>query len=124
MIGKIYNVLLPFFNIRTGQMDFKARPALILSDARNNDYTILPLSTISKKENVDSEYDIKLNPSICASLGLWKECYIRTHKQTVAHRSEIGRYIGNLKQDYPNIFKDVMLHLKQFNKMLSDNADT
>lgn len=100
----------------------KNRPALIISDARNNDYTILPLSTISRKENIDSEYDIKIDKLAYPALGLNKDCYIRTHKQQTAHKSNIGKLIGDLKSSYPDLFDDVMLHLAQFNEEIFNNT--
>ena len=53
MIGKIYKILTPFFNVKTGKKEFKVRPALIISDIRNNDYAVLLVSTISRPEISD-----------------------------------------------------------------------
>lgn len=122
MIGKIYSILTPYYDSATKKHSMKCRPALIISNERNNDYTILPLSTISRKENIDCEYDIKVDISIYTCLGLKKDCYIRTHKQQTAHKAEIGLMIGDLKANYPELFDDVMLHLAQFNEELFNRA--
>ena len=40
--GKIYLFSMQFYDVKSGMMAFKARPALIMYGPRNNDYTVLP----------------------------------------------------------------------------------
>lgn len=44
--GKVYLFSMQFYDVKSGMMAFKARPALIIYGPRNNDYTVLPVSTI------------------------------------------------------------------------------
>ena len=76
MIGKIYSSIVPFYDMKSGKNSFKSRPVLILSGPRNNDYTVLPISSVTKKQNLDLEYDIELNPQIYPNLNLQKICYV------------------------------------------------
>lgn len=118
MIGKIYTALTPFFNIKIQKNAFKQRPVLIISEIRNNDYTVLPVSTISRPENRDLEYDIKLDINVYPSLNLKRDSFIRTHKQTVIHRSDINREIGDLKSNYPQLYKLIFQKLSDFNQKI------
>lgn len=122
MIGKICSVLLPYYDMVKKANAFKKRPALIISGLRNDDYTILPISTISRRDNLDAEYDIAIDVQRYPNLGLHRNCYVRTHKQTIAHRGMIAGAIGDMKTDYPDLYRDVMDHLSNFNKELYDSA--
>ena len=62
MIGKICSVLLPYFNLNKQANSFKKRPALVLAKADENDYVILPISSVSYRKNIDIEYDILIDP--------------------------------------------------------------
>jgi len=83
MIGKIYTSMTEFFDSKTNSTRIKARPVLILTDTRNNDYTVLPISTITIKTNIDTYYDIKIDPISYPKLKLKKISYVRTHKRTL-----------------------------------------
>lgn len=87
MIGKICTILMSYYDRKSKSTKFKKRPALFISEQRNNDYTVLPISTISIKANIDQEYDIPINKSVYPLLNLDKDCYVRTHKQTTVHRA-------------------------------------
>ena len=62
MIGKIYSSITPFYDSKKCINSFKRRPVLIIGGPRNNDYTILPVSTITRKENIDPDFDVKVEP--------------------------------------------------------------
>lgn len=62
MIGKVYTAIFPFFDVNDFERKHKKRPVLIISDMLNNDYTILPVSTITNKENIDPNFDIEIDP--------------------------------------------------------------
>lgn len=62
MIGLLYISVTQFYDISKHKLSFKKRPVLIISEPRNNDYIVLPLSTISNSSNIDNEYDIKIDP--------------------------------------------------------------
>jgi uncharacterized protein YifN (PemK superfamily) len=97
---------------------------LILAGPRNNDYTVLPVSSISITKNIDPEYDIKLDPAVYPLLGLKKVCYIRTHKQTTVHMSSLTSCMGNLKTNYESLYIEIMEKLEKFNQEVVDSAIT
>lgn len=122
MIGKIYSSITPFYDIQTNQNSFKTRPVLIISEAINNDYTVLPISTISRQEHRHPEYDILIQLSDYPLLNLHRDSYIRTHKQTTVHRGSLSREISDLKQCYGDLYLSVLEKLEQFNNEILNNA--
>lgn len=81
MIGKVYQSVVDFYDLKTQTTRKKVRPVLVISGPRNNDYTVLPISTISNRIHVDPQYDILIEAQKRSILGLGRECFIRTHKQ-------------------------------------------
>ena len=53
-IGEICVITSPYFDIKTNQNSFKLRPALVISELRNNDYCVLPISRVTRRENLDA----------------------------------------------------------------------
>ena len=51
-----------YYNTKEHRLAWKSRPILIIGEPRNNDYTVLPVSTISRKENLDAEFDVEIDP--------------------------------------------------------------
>jgi len=124
MIGKIYASMVEFFDIRTNTTKIKSRPVLILSSTRNNDYTILPISTITNKVNMDTDYDIKIDPVSYPKLKLKQISYVRTHKRTFIHQASIDRnnVIGDLKKDYEELFLKILEKVQEFDNKVIDDA--
>lgn len=122
MIGKIYSSVTPFYDSAKGANSFKRRPVLIIGGPRNNDYTVLPVSTITHKEHIDSEYDVPVDPSDYPKLNLAKISYIRTHKQITVHQGSLVREISDLKAEYEDLYLKVLEKLEDFNKMIMNNA--
>ncbi len=122
MIGKIYWSVFPYYDRKAGKNSFKKRPVLIISGPRNNDYTVLPVSSVSIKSNLDLEYDIEIDPSTYPALGLLKTCYVRTHKQTIVHQAALTTMIGDMKTDYEDLYLDIMMTLEKFNKTVLDSS--
>lgn len=123
MIGKICIAIFPFYDIKLKKNLYKQRPVLIIGEAINNDYTILPVSTITKKENIDIYYDIAIDPEKYPKLNLDKYSYIRTHKQTVIYKDMIKGEISDLKEEYLEIYSDILSKLKEFNIKLIEKAN-
>lgn len=121
-IGKIYSFSMPFYDIKKGEMGYKARPALILYGPRNNDYTVLPVSTIRNPKDRDSEYDVKIDPIDFPNAGLYDVSYIRTHKQTTVHQGSKYRYIGDLRGTYPQKYQDILQLVEKFEQEIKQNA--
>ena len=122
MIGKIYSTTTPFYNRNTRKNEFKKRPVLVISGPRNNDYTVLPISTITKRENLDLEYDIEIIPEEYPMLNLNKECYVRTHKQTTFHRANFTKLIGDMKTNYSDLYISILEKVEEFNNKIMDDA--
>ena len=51
-------------------MSFKKRPVLIVGKADDTDYIVLPISRVTKRENLDEYYDVLLNPDAVPKLNL------------------------------------------------------
>lgn len=122
MIGQIYSSVTPYYDVKTGQNSYKRRPVLIISGPQNNDYTVLPVSTVSRKENLDREYDIEVEPSDYPKLNLNHKSYIRTHKQTTVHRASLVKKIADMKSDYEDLYLDTLEKYEEFNKNVINNA--
>ncbi len=116
MIGYLYTSITKFYDIKTHKMAFKARPVLIIAGPRNNDYTVLPVSSVSNSKNLDTEYDIKIDPNIYTNLNLAKVSYIRTHKVFVVHEKELLKPISNLRDLEPDLYLDIMMKYEQWSK--------
>jgi len=122
MIGKIYSSVIPFYDSIKQTNSYKKRPVLIISGPRNNDYTVLSISTITKRSNLDNEYDIEINPNNYPSLNLNKLCYVRVHKQTTVHKASLTSLIGNMKEDYQELYLLILEKLETFNHQILNNA--
>lgn len=122
MIGQIYSSVTPYYDVRTGRNSFKRRPVLIISGPQNNDYTVLPVSTVSRKENLDRDYDIEVEPSDYPKLNLNHTCYIRTHKQTTVHKASLVRKIADMKLEYEDLYLEILEKCEEFHKSVIDNA--
>ncbi len=122
MIGKLYSSVTPFYDSKKGMNSFKRRPVLIIGGPRNNDYTVLPVSTVARAEHIDSDYDIKVEPDKYPKLNLNRISYIRTHKQTTVHQASLPREIGDLKEEYEDLYLLVLEKLENFNKTVMENA--
>lgn len=122
MIGMIYSSVIPFYDNSSHANSYKKRPVLIIGGPRNNDYTILPISTISNKSNLDPEYDVEINPEKYPLLNLRQTSYVRTHKQTTVHRSSLTSQISNMKDDYADLYLYVLEKLENFNRKALDDA--
>ena len=48
MVGWICSSTTPYYDVKFGYNAFKQRPVLIIGDLISNDYTALPISTVTK----------------------------------------------------------------------------
>lgn len=122
MIGKIYSSLFPYFDRMTNKMSYKNRPVLIISDKKNNDYTILPISKVSIKKNIDLEFDVQIIPENYPKLNLKNISYVRTHKQTPLHQGCLHKEISDLKESYPELFLEIISKVEEFNKRVVEKS--
>ena len=122
MIGKIFWSVFPFYDSKSSRNAFKKRPVLVISGPRNNDYTVLPISSVTKKQNLDSDYDFELDIQKYPLLNLAKNCYLRTHKQTIVHTASLTTMICDLKTVYPDLYFEVIALFEKFEKSVVDGA--
>lgn len=122
MIGKVYTSLMKYYNSIERRNKVKARPVLIISDLRNNDYTVLPVSSVTKKENLDNDFDVEISPAKYPLLNIHHISYIRTHKQLTVHMGSLGKEISDLKKEYPDLFLDIMAKREQWNRLIDEKA--
>ena len=112
-IGKVYNVVVPYFERKSNRTLVKARPCMILDVPKNNDkeYVILPISSSLDKKYYDEHFDTLICKKDYQKIKLLKDSYIRSHKQTIAYESNIDfkHCLGDIKSDYPELF-NIILH--------------
>ncbi|MDE6747283.1 MAG: type II toxin-antitoxin system PemK/MazF family toxin [Oscillospiraceae bacterium] len=122
MVGKIYTSVVPYYDVTTKSTRFKGRPVLIIGDIRNDDYTVLPISKVSKKQFLDLVYDVEVKKIDYPNLKLTCDSYIRVHKQTTVHKTMLGREISDLKYEYEDLYLSVFELLEQRNNEIMDGA--
>ncbi len=122
MIGEIRKIITSFYDLKNNKMSFKSRPALIIAKADKKDYVVLPISTITIKDNLVLEYDIEIEPTKYPKLNLQKISYVRTHKQTIIHSAEIGDFIGDMKNNYEELFLEILEKREKFSKSITNQA--
>lgn len=122
MIGKICSAITPYYDRATQKNAFKKRPVLVIGGPRNNDYTVIPISTIKIQQNIDPDYDIPVDPLVYPKLNLTQKSYIRTHKQLTIHAGSLTKAFGDMATDYPELYYDVMGKMEEYNKELVETA--
>lgn len=122
MIGEIYSSVIPYYDSALHANAYKKRPVLIIGGPRNNDYTVLPISTISNKANLDRDYDVEVDPKRFPLLNLTQVSYVRTHKQTTVHRASLTSQISNLKDEYKDLYLHILDKLDEFNREMLKHA--
>ena len=114
MIGKVYTALFQFYDNKQRKMRFKERPVLIIGDAHNDDYVVLPISTVSNPHNIDGHYDIMLVPQEVSLMKLRATSYIRTHRQTTIHRGQLHKEIVDLRREYKQLYCTIISRVEEF----------
>jgi len=117
MIGKAYTCRLPYYDRISETQRFKSRPCLVIGQADEGDYVILPISSVTDRRRIDLRYDIPLNKSRFSFVD--KDCFLRTHKQTVANVASLTREIADFKSLYPETYLLALEKVEEFqNKMI------
>lgn len=122
MIGEVWTALTPYYDVTTGRKKFKGRPVLVIAKADNQDYVVLPISKISRSENIDPVYDVKVEPTKYPKLGFPYVSYVRTHKQTIVHIAEIGNKKSSLRGLYEDLYLEILDKRAQFSEEISKQA--
>lgn len=122
MIGEIRKIRTPFYNVKTRQVDMKSRPGLIIAQADDTDYVVLPVSRVTDSRRIDAVYDIKVDPAVYPALSLTSISYVRTHKQTVIHVAEIGDKISDMRSCCEDLYLQVLSMRAQFSEEITKQS--
>lgn len=122
MIGKICKAITLFYDIKSHQMKTKSRPALVLAQADCEDYVVIPISKISRSENINLEYDIKIDPQVYPKTNLKQLSYARTHKQTIIHSSQLIDPFCDLKREYNDLYNKILTQRTTFSNEINRQA--
>lgn len=122
MIGKMYWAVFKYYDNVKHRMSFKKRPVLIIGEADQKDFVVLPVSRVTQKGNLDMHYDFQLQSKNYPALPLKATSYIRTHKQTVVNNGELADCIADFKKGYPDAYISVMALVEEFQKELINKA--
>lgn len=122
LIGEIRVSTTPFYDTTQKRNSFKKRPVLIIGKADSRDYNVLPVSRVTNRLHLDTDYDISLTKADYPLLNLSCDSFVRVHKQTTVNKNSITSQIGDMKNSYPTLFGTVMDKLKEYNDKLYDNA--
>lgn len=118
-VGKIKSSSMPYYDNKTNSIRFKARPVLILKAEKElgtSDFTVLPISSVSFKKNIDQEFDIEVAQTAYPLLNLTKEvCYIRCGKIMTINKKDLAvKTICDLKNTYPELWQHVISRAKEY----------
>lgn len=103
-------------------MSFKKRPVLIIGQADTTDYVILPISRVTNRDNFDTYFDVQIEPTNVPLMNLLQCSYVRTHKKSVVHIGELDREIVNFREEYQDIYLDIIAKMEEFQKSIIENA--
>ena len=119
LVGTIKSSRMPYYDVSTSSIKFKARPVLILkaeNESGFSDFTVLPISSISSKKNIDPKFDVEVTKNMYPLLKLTKdECYIRCGKFMTINQNDLGiPEISNLKDSYPDLWEHIISLAKEY----------
>lgn len=124
LIGKIFKSRFKYFDSKLSKVRFKVRPVLIIGVEREKtpcDLTVLPISKVSMKVNLNEDYDYEITKSEHGNLSLDQDpSYIRTHKVTTIHSQDLPHngMISSLKDSYPEDYKLIKDKFEKFSQGL------
>ena len=122
MIGKAYWAIFKYYDNTAHKMALKKRPVLIIGQADESDYVVLPISRVTRREHIDQKYDFEIQVSNYPKLSLKTTSYIRTHKQSVVNVGELADEIADFRNEYPNAYIEVIALVEEFQKQLIEKA--
>ncbi len=80
------------------------------------------MSKISVSKNINPTYDVKIDPNTYPLSNLTVVSYVRTHKQCVIHRKDLGSEICDLKSKYEELYMDILVKRDAFSAEITDQA--
>jgi uncharacterized protein YifN (PemK superfamily) len=126
-IGKVYPSFFVYYNAKQKKERIKSRPVLIIAEPigeKDTEYTVLPLSTVSRSEFYNADYDVKMSAKKLKKADFDKDCYVRTQKRTTIYKSNIDfkHCIVDLKREYPQIYRDILKRMVLFDQTIAKTA--
>lgn len=121
-IGDTYISVFKFYDAKKGKMGFKKRPVLVIGKADDTDYVVLPISRVTKRENLDLIYDIEVEKEKFPLMNLKENSYIRTHKQAVLNKGDLIHKVVNIKSEYSSLYHLVIKNVEDFQVELIKKA--
>ena len=103
-------------------MRFKKRPVLIIGQADNKDFVVLPISRVTNQNHIDSYYDVKLEPADFPLMNLTQKSFVRTHKQMIINLGELVKEIVDFRVEYEEAYLKILIKVEEFQKNLITNA--
>lgn len=112
LIGQIHYSKFKYYDARSQRLKFKQRPVLIIGVEKEHgpcDLTVLPVSSISKKENIIPCFDVEIPRAEYPLVGLsdrYAISYCRTSKVSTVSSFDVGtRILCNLNEIYPELYE-------------------
>lgn len=82
----------------------------------------MPISRVSHRENIDIEYDVSIQIADYPLMNLHADSFVRTHKQTITNRASITRCVANVKEEYQDLWLDILSKVEAFQKNLTNKG--
>lgn len=119
LVGTIKVSRMPYYDNKTSSIKFKSRPVLILKAENRtgiSDFTVLPISSVSFKKNINQKFDVEVTQATYPLLNLKKDVsYIRCGKFMTINKKELAvAEISNLKVRYPDLWKYIISLAKEY----------
>ena len=77
----------------------------------------MPISRITNSKNLDTCYDIPVDPVVFPDLRLNCFSYVRVHKQTVVNTASLNE-VSDMKTEYPQLFSSILDKLELYNSAM------
>ena len=124
MTGMICISAFQYYDKKKNRMSFKGRPVLVIGLADSGDYVVLPISRVTKRENLDAHYDYRMDPKTYAGTAfqLSATSFVRTHKQAVMNEAEVTKQVLDLKREFPKVYSEIIDLVEEFQKDLISKA--
>lgn len=113
LIGKIKVSRMPYYDNKERKINYKARPILILKCEKEfgmSDLTVVPVSSISMRQNIDISFDLEITKKVYPFLNLRKEtCYIRCGRiMTISKKDLAVKTVSDLRSSYPELWQRII----------------
>lgn len=123
LIGKLCDSRFAYFDRRSNNYKYKLRPVLVIGVEKEKlpcDITVLPVSKISRTENINENYDFPLTYEEHGLLNLkYDPSYVRIHKIATMHSKDLSFGTNHqLSIVYPETYSKIKEKLNEFSNGL------